>query len=195
MQTQLTKAFPSDISISEGERAVVAKISTSAVDRDGDVLIPQGAYTKDFERNPVVYLAHQYYTMPIGKAVSLRRTDDAIVAKTVFASRPESHPVGQEWVPDTIFDLYKQGVLRGWSVGLTIVESRPPTKRDLEKYGEARRIVSKWNLVEYSVAPIPANQDALTLAVAKGYLRPDAAKSMFRHESTGPVRVRIVIPR
>jgi phage head maturation protease len=169
-----------DVKVSEGERAVTARITTAAVDRDGDVLLPQGANTKDFEANPVVYLAHDYFTLPIGKVTSLKRTDSDIQAKVVFASRPNDFPAGKEWMPDTLLSLYQQGVLRGWSVGMIPNEARPANKRDKTLYGdEVRRVFTKWTLMELSVAPIPANQEALTLAVSKGLCTKHAAEQLF----------------
>ncbi len=39
----------------------------------------------------------------------------------------------------------------------------------IEKFGAGcRRVVSKWNLLEISVAPLPCNQEALATAVSKG---------------------------
>jgi hypothetical protein len=192
--SQLSKVFGSDTRVEAGERSVEARISTAAVDRAGDVLMPSGVNLKNFKANPVVYLAHDYYSLPVGKAVAIKSTGDAIVAKTEFASRPDNHPADKEWLPDTLLSLYQQGVLRGWSVGLNVIESRAANKRDVESYGsDVRRVITKWELVEYSVAPIPMNQEALTLAVAKGYCSPEAATAVLQYEP-GPVRVRIVIP-
>lgn len=193
--SQLSKVFGSDTRVAEGERSVEAKISTAAVDRTGYVLMPSGANIKNFKANPVVYFAHDYWSLPVGKSVAIKSTDNAIIAKTEFAARPDDYPADKEWVPDTLLSLYKQGVLRGWSVGLNVIESRAANKRDIESYGgDVRRVITKWELVEYSVAPIPMNQEALTLAVAKGYCSPDMAKAAMKYEP-GPVRVRIVIPR
>lgn len=179
----LVKAMSADIAINDGERSVVAKISTIAVDRDGEVLIPSGLYAKEFEQNPVVFLGHDYYTLPVGKCVAIKRTEDAVIAKTVFAERPENHPVDQEWIPDTLFSLYKQGVLKGFSVGFTPIESRPATDRDIQKFGaNVRRVYSKWKLLEYSVAALPANQEAVATAVAKGWIPQKTADAIFTGE-------------
>lgn len=40
---RLTKAIASELLPSKGAREVVARISTTAVDRDGDVILPSGA--------------------------------------------------------------------------------------------------------------------------------------------------------
>lgn len=183
VETSVIKAMSADISVNDGERSVTAKISTIAVDRDGEVLMPSGLNSKEFEKNPVVFFGHNYYTLPVGKCIAIKRTDDAIIAKTVFAERPENHPADQEWLPDTLLSLYKQGVLKGFSVGFSPVESRPASDKDVEKFGAGvRRIYSKWKLLEYSVAPLPANQEAVATAVAKGWIPQKTADAIFTGE-------------
>lgn len=177
------KAFSADVSVGEGDRSVTAKISTAAVDRDGEVLVPMGCNTKDFEKNPVVFLNHNYFDLPVGKCVAIKRTDEAIVAKTVFAERPADYPADKEWVPDTLLSLFKQGVVKGFSVGFTPIEVRPATEKDAAKYGKGvNRVFGKWNMLEYSVAPLPANQEAVATAVSKGMLSKESAKGLFNLE-------------
>ena len=184
MIERFSKAFSSDIKIVAGERAVTAKISTVAVDRDGDVLIPAGCYTKDFEKNPVVFLGHDYFTLPTGKVAAIKRTDDSVEAKVIFADRPEGYPEGKEWLPDTLLSLYKQGVMRAFSVGFTAIDARPATDRDAKKFGEGvKRVFSKWNLMELSMVALPANQEAVVTAVSKGLMTPFAAKTLFGVDS------------
>lgn len=158
-----------------GERMLEAAISTISVDRDGDVLLPSGIQTEEFRRNPVVLLGHDASALPIGKATSIRRTPNAVMAEMQFAERPAAHPSTAEWLPDTVYDLFRQGVLSAFSVGFTIDEAKPATKKDVARFGPTvRRIVSKWNLLEFSVVTIPANQDALVTAVKSGQLRQDS---------------------
>ncbi len=167
MQTT-RKRFSADLSVVDGERAVVAKISTAAVDRDKDVLLPSGARFDDFEKSPTVFYNHDY-DRPIGKAVSLKRNANDIEAKTVFAVRPESHE--GEWLPDTVFALMQQGVINGFSVGFGNAKYRPATDEDKKAYGnDVERVFTSWDMMEYSVAPLPANQEALASAVSKGII-------------------------
>lgn len=181
----IRKAFSTEVTVTEGERAVTAKISTAAVDRDGEVLVPMGCGTKDFEKNPVVFLNHDYFSLPVGKCVAIKRTDEAIIAKTVFAERPTDYPADKEWVPDTLLSLFKQGVVKGFSVGFTPLEVRPATDKDAVKYGKGvNRIYGKWNLLEYSVAPLPANQEAVATAVSKSLCTAEFAKSVLGFTET-----------
>jgi len=174
------KAFSADVTVVDGERAVMAKISTIAVDRDGEVLIPQGCNTKDYEKNPIVTWMHEYYALPLGKIAAIKRDAESISAKIVFASRPESHPETEEWFPDVVFSLYQQGVLSAFSVGFNSIETRPSTDRDLEKFGAGCRwVTSKWSLLEVGCVTIPCNQEAVATAVSKGFIREATAEKIF----------------
>jgi hypothetical protein len=182
------KAFSSDISVVEGERAVAAIISTDAVDRDGEVLIPQGMNAKDYQLNPVGFFNHAWAEyggeakdkLPVGQCVAIAKAADSISFKFIFAERPATYPQDQEWLPDTLLSLYQQGVMRAFSVGFMPVETRAATDKDLMTFGaDCRRVVSKWKLFEVSCVPLPCNQEAVALAVSKKLITRDGAKSLF----------------
>jgi HK97 family phage prohead protease len=157
-----------------GPREALARISTTSVDRDGDVLLPSGLDARDYRRNPVVLLGHDMDRV-VGQATNLRTTSDAVMATVRFAERPASLPESAEWMPDTVLSLMQQGVLRAFSVGFRVPPggARDATAKDAERFGDdARTIITRWHLLEFSVVSIPANQDALLVAVAKG-LVPD----------------------
>jgi HK97 family phage prohead protease len=153
-----------------GERIFTAKITTNDIDRDGEVLLPQGMDAKDFRRTPVVFWHHDY-TMPIGTSMELKRADNHWTATAKIASTPFAQEV---------YTLMKEGVVRGVSVGFQPTESRPPSKKDLDMFGESvKRVYSKWKLMEFSVTPMPANQNALIMSVSKGITTRDRIKSLF----------------
>ena len=159
--------------VEEGERTVVARISTIDPDREGDVMLPSGVDLTDFKKNPIVLFSHgrdpRVGTLPVGTTSSIRKETDGIVAKVRFAERPQSHAPGAEWVPDTLLSLFQQKVLRAFSIGWTPIDMRPADERDRRRFGDkARRIVTKWALHEFSVVPIGMNQNALAMAVSKG---------------------------
>ncbi|MCC6580065.1 MAG: HK97 family phage prohead protease [Phycisphaeraceae bacterium] len=177
MTDMIRKQFAAQWSALPGERSVIAAISTSEVDRDGDVLIPQGCDAADFLRSPTVFYNHDY-SLPVGKCVAIRRLDERLEAKTQFAQKPEGHP--GPWLADVVLSLCQQGVINGFSVGFVPVESRKPSRHDRERFGpRVRHVHSKWKLLEYSVAPLPSNQDALVQAVSKGIVSKDDATSLW----------------
>ena len=169
------KVLETKLSANKGERAVIARISTVSVDRDGDVMLPSGADLSDYKKNPVVMFGHDQGAIPVGKAVAINTRSRDIVAKVVFAERPPEHPAAAEWVPDTLLWLFQQKVLSAFSVGFTITEAREADKRDRARFGEGvRQVITDWKLVEFSVVPVPSNQDALAMAVSKGGVRADS---------------------
>jgi len=173
MDTPLRKQFAADVTVKAGDRAVVAKITTEAVDRDGEVLLASGMDSTDFEKSPTVFFNHDY-TVPVARCVGMKREDDHILAKTTFPEAPDDHQ--GEWLPNTLLHMFAEHIINGFSVGFAPIESRPPSKKDREQFGDDVRFVfSKWKLLEYSVAPLPANQDALRTAVGKRLITKSAA--------------------
>lgn len=156
------KGYTSKIDdVSREERSLVSRISTSRVDRDGDVLIPGGMDRTDY--NGMVLWCHDYgpMSLPLGRNLWVKNTETDIIAKTQFSDLPFSRDV---------FKLYGEGILNSWSVGFIPDDQRAPTDEDTKlnpAWRDVRRIVAKWSLLEYSAVKIPANPDALTLSVGK----------------------------
>jgi HK97 family phage prohead protease len=159
------------------------------LDRDDEVLLPEGLISSEFEKNPVVFWNHAY-DKPIGQCQWLRRLPDAWLARTVLAERPENHQ--GEWLPDTVLSLVQQGVVRGVSVGFLPVMTREPSSKDREQFGpQVRRVITRWRMLEFSVTPLPANHDALILAVAKGVISQSACDALIAGQpSASPVKAR-----
>lgn len=147
------------------ERVIEHTISSLTVDREGEVLIPKGVKYDNFLKNPVVLFAHNYKSPPIGKCLELRVEDDRIIAKTEFAKTS----LGEE-----LYYLVKEGFLKGWSVGF--IPIKETDKKVLE--GQRGKTYEEWELVEYSLVPVPSNPEALTLAVQKG-LKVEEVKSIM----------------
>ena len=168
----VSKTFSSDVKTLEDERMVVAKISTTDVDRDGDVMMPSGIDLSNFRENPVVLFGHDSSQLPVAKAVRITTEANSVTAEVKFAERPPEHPDAAEWNPDTMLSMFKQGILRAFSVGFIIPEggARLATKKDRGRFPGVRRVISKWQLLEFSVVPIPSNPGALATAVSKGIL-------------------------
>lgn len=128
-------------------------ITTNSVDRHGDILEPAGADLKQFLKNPVFLWAHEYRALPIGKATKITRKDDRIEAEILFADTKFAQEV---------YELYRQGFLKACSVGFL------PLAWDVITDAEGKfkgYHVKKWELLELSAVPVPANPDALANAL------------------------------
>lgn len=169
------KVFISDIKgIDEKEMTMTATISSNAKDRQGEVLEPKGVDLKNYLKNPVVLWAHDYSLPPIGKALWVRRDGDTVISKVQFAKTP----FAQE-----IFQLFKEGFLKAFSVGFM-----PKQWEDGDGQKTPYRTYTKWEMLEYSAVPVPANPEAIALAMSKGILKDEALIKSFAQQEEEPVQ-------
>jgi len=145
--------------VDEGERIVDAVISTDTIDRMKEVLLPRGAILDNFKKNPVVPWGHDSSEPPVGKALKINRGRNAITARIKFATTQRAEEVWQ---------LFKGGFLRAFSVGFRPIKGHEPTPEEIKRkpaWAEAQYIYDKWELLEFSPVTIPANPEALAVAI------------------------------
>ncbi len=161
--------------IDENDRTVTAVISSSAVDRDREVLLPKGMDAEKFAKNPVVLFAHDSHSPPIGKALWVKVKGKLITAKVQFANTDFA---------SEIWELFKGKFLNAFSVGFIPHDGHSPTPKEIAKNPElanARFIIDKWELLEFSAVPVPANPEALMQAVkSKSLNLSDSTKELFQ---------------
>jgi len=119
--------------------------STSSVDRQGDSIDQSGWELDNYKKNPVILFAHDYSQLPIGKAIEIKQTETTLEIKIQFASE-KANPKAQQ-----VKQLVDDGMLSTLSVGFI----------QKERNGN---IITRAELLEISVVPVPANQEALRLA-------------------------------
>ena len=127
--------------------------STPDVDRDKDRVMPNGAKLDNFLKNPVLMYGHNYRDpwALIGKAADLQVDAGGI------NFQPELREPANDSDPMTVIRaLWDQKLLRAASIGFN------PTKWMENEVGG--RDFVEWELLEISIVPIPANQNALRLA-------------------------------
>ena len=162
-------ATPADVSV-ENDRTEVSKITTEGVDKDREVVIAKGIDLSAFTPNPVVLLNHNWNSLPLGKCLWIKDHSNGLTAKTQYAKRPSNHQ--GEWTPESVYELIKQGMMPGKSIGFLTLEARSPTKAEVAtrpEWKDVRRVLSKTLLVEYSVATVPSNHEALVQVVGKSF--------------------------
>ena len=62
-----------------------ATISTAGRDREGDEIVSSGIDTESFLKNPVVLYAHDYKSLPVGRALTVDQAPGSLTA-TIGAS-------------------------------------------------------------------------------------------------------------
>lgn len=164
----------------EHERAVISFINMETVDRDNEIIDPDGAILKHY--NKVVPYGHDYRGLPMGKSMWIKKATKkgkrGLLAKTIFLERP---PINEELYHMFTDDIAGTGpALNSWSIGFIPLEWEDIERKGEAKEGEAdtrpRRKYTKWELLEYSGVMIPSNREALTEMVAKGAIKSDKLK-------------------
>jgi HK97 family phage prohead protease len=146
----LRKQFNTEVEV-QGERSVKFVITTGDADRENDVIDPSGWDLSSYLKNPVVMFAHDYNSLPVARTTELSNENGKLVAVAEFATY-DLNPLA-----DQVFQMLKQGFLKGASVGF-----KPVTFSYNEKRGGVD--FAQQELLEFSVVPIPANASALMAA-------------------------------
>lgn len=148
--------------INEDERSFMAVASDNSTDRHGESIMQEGWDLENFIKNPVVPWGHDYYNPPVATAVEVGLKDGKLMFKPKFATVAElssdpSNPSDWAKFVDTIYNMYKGGYLRAFSVGFI------PTEMDGDTF-------KKQELLEISAVTVPSNPNALALAYKEGVI-------------------------
>jgi HK97 family phage prohead protease len=167
--------FRTDIqvkSIDVEARTVDYIASTETVDSYGEI-VEQDWILDRFNKNPVILYNHNRAvgggffgggslppeaTLPIGRSI-----EHGVVTtsgKTALRIRVQFAPADLNPFADKIFGLVREGYLKGGSVGFNPHDVRRETHDDVDTY-----ILSKNELFEFSICPMGANPDAVSLSV------------------------------
>jgi hypothetical protein len=159
---KVVKEFPIEV-VERRKDGGRIRINTAGLDRDRDRVLPAGARLENYQKNPVMQWGHNYRDpwATIGKANALTITPDAIDAD--FTLRPAAN----DQDPQNIIRLLWEGEwVRTSSIGFIPKTGKPNAEGGTD--------FTEWELLEFSLVPIPANQDALRLAI-KGLSMDNAA--------------------
>ena len=131
-------------------------ISTGSLDRERDRVLPQGARVENYLKNPVVQWGHNYRDpwATVGKTTQLEIGEEGIIAD--FELRPAANDQDPQ---NVVLLLWNGEWIRTASIGFD------PSVKAWEENEEGGRDFTAWELLEWSLVPIPANQEALRLAV------------------------------
>lgn len=175
--------------IDQESKTITALISTYTWDRMSERFAKGSWDFNDYLKNPVVLWAHDQWTQPIAKCLSVQEGDEGVVAVCAFDEKSEEAM--------KIFDLYQRGFLSSFSVGFL------PKAWELEPLmpGSQQKgvVYTSAQLLEYSCVPVPANPGAIVTAkegelllkvLGEGALQTlEIGEEKFYSIPTGPQRV------
>lgn len=168
--------FSGDISTKEvagkpGERQVDHVASTESVDGMGDVIRVAGWDLRRVKTGalPVLY-GHDSASLPVGvvkqaKKDRLPTGQRALLIRSEFLKAEDfaGDPAGTR--AEAVYNLVSKGLIKGGSVGFIPKKMRWPDSEEREALGMDGMgiIFEEQELLEWSITPIPANQDAQKL--------------------------------
>ena len=126
-------------------------ITTNALDRQNEIVEPDGASLANYMANPVVLYGHAYQGMesiPVGRAISLEIYHEGDT-KGIKAQ--------WEWQQDDVTPLIS-AVHKSWDRGFINTASIGFLASEYQD-----NHIVKWEMLEYSLVPVPANPTAMRL--------------------------------
>lgn len=157
--TRIEKTFPARTKTIDQEKGIFEVwISTEGTDRVGDIVRATGARLENYRKNPVVMYGHDYSIPPIAKALTVDVIPGVGIKSRFKFPTPGIHPLA-----DTIRGLWTEGFINAASIGFEPIKAVPLDHS--RAYGP--QDYTEWELLEYSLVAIPANQSALRLAYQK----------------------------
>ena len=157
----LTRLFKTKAaSIDESKYQATFVISDETVDRQGEIVKQDGWDFENFKKNPVILFGHDSYDLPIGKAVDVYTEGTKTFAVIEFAVEIYDKAA-------VIWNMVKAGILNTVSVGFINQE-----------YDNNE--LTKNELLEISIVPVPANPNAIVLAAKDGLISKKDAQFLVK---------------
>jgi hypothetical protein len=176
----------------KGSRIKRFIITSDALDRDRDIVIPDGLDLKEYLDNPVFLWCHNFTIPPIGKCIAIERVAGGRKIQADF----EFFDDGPEGLATRVYRLYDGGFLNMVSVGFKIIKAGPADSTVFtlrpEAAREAARVVYAATLLEVSAVPIGSNPDALQVAVQKGLVTSQFVNEVTSQDLADRVAKRLI---
>ncbi|MFA5452689.1 MAG: ATP-dependent Clp protease proteolytic subunit, partial [Candidatus Methanomethylophilaceae archaeon] len=151
-----------------GKPATIDLISTIDVDRDNEVLIPDGCDLTGYKKTPTVLFGHNYNGIPVGVSKWQKIAErQGISSRTEYFSSDFARDVCEAAVGGALANSVGFIPIKWVDKGYN-EEPNKEYKELIEKYsikGAPRRIFTRWHLLEYSKVPVAANPHAITMAL------------------------------
>ncbi len=129
---------------------------TNSLDRDKEIVEPQGAIIENYKNNPVWLWAHNYQQPSIGKVKTdtIEITNEHLKVDVLFDEKNDEFA-------KMVAEKHRNGFLNACSVGFMPIEWIAQYDNDEVPQNYT---ISKYEVWEGSSVPVPANPDALNLS-------------------------------
>ena len=159
---------------------LIFTITTDVRDRDGDIVDPAGIMVENYKNNAVMQWAHKYDDLPVGKSVEMwaqpikvmkagkEVTQQGVKAAVEFQPDDNYHESFSGLRGSMVRRMYMTGFLNAVSIGFDPYNWNEIEEKDEERqespmndlFGNGTHF-TKWDLLEFSAVPVPANPQAV----------------------------------
>lgn len=144
--------------VDDAENVFEVMITTENTDRDGDIVVASGGQLDPYRANPVVLFGHSYRDIAVARTIELDILPSRGI-KTLF----QFPPFGTSVRADEIHGLWRAKFLNAASIGFMPLKWEN-LEVDHDTWFPPRKF-TEWELFEWSIVTVPANREALRLAV------------------------------
>lgn len=186
-------------------------VSTACKDRHGDIVEPDGClpHLKNYARNPRIFFAHRTDDLPIASARDAEGNLCLEVDKENGIIRSTAWFHGETPESELIFRLIARKELQAASIGFLPVRaavihtdnteastSEGNTIVDFRNMGHPIMHFLEWDMIEWSVVPIPANQEALAAHLGRGHIEGEKITPAVRRALAAwiPPKQKTIVP-
>lgn len=156
----------------KGSLVIEGLANANTIDRMKERILPSAWNLDNYKKNPVVLFDHghdpTFGYMPVGKALSVEPTEEGLYTKIELSSSKTEKI-------SAVRDLVEEGILKTFSVGFD-----PKASQKSADDPDVMEI-TKAELIETSIVPIPMNQDSTftMLSKRKAYWQTPLAKKWY----------------
>ncbi|HVJ31654.1 MAG TPA: HK97 family phage prohead protease [Terriglobia bacterium] len=166
LQTE-TELLPvtKDATSGQDVRPVRVIVSTSNVDRMGDIIVQEGIDLTGYKANPVVLWSHDP-DCPIARAPDIGVANGKLTATAMFPAE------GVDEEADYVYGKIKAGIVNAASIGFNPLEFQPIDPK--QPWGGLK--FTKSEMLEFSFVSVPANKDCIIVGRSIYVSNPDPAE-------------------
>lgn len=145
----------------DSKHTILFVASDETVDRVNERLIAKGCNVKNYNKTGKPFLwchNRREDNPPIGRGVWAKVIDNELKILTEFYVDK-----GNAWSDfcTTIYEMYRDDFMQAVSVGFIPDKRREPTDEEKQEFPKLSLITDKWELLEHSAVPVPANPNAV----------------------------------
>lgn len=163
-------------------RKALKYVSVRTIDRDNEIVIPEGMDLKQFMKYGHCLVNHNYSLLPVGSDESIESDGYGLKALTSYAD------TGEGTLANIVWHLVSQGHMKASSIGFVPLEFTKPGSMDWDRVtnklqsewkefdkekasNSISRIITKGVLLEHSDVSVPCNADAEMIGVVKSIVQ------------------------